>query len=173
MNGKASQIKDPISPCLVLATASLLCMFSEDGLPQDSYSLLISEDQRGKGREVCCAEKKSKWPETNLWKYVLQLSKMSYALTEAVSSEGYTRGMKRWHFFLSLCLFHQRAREKKKICYGFDSTKNKMTKSRKFVKHGLKSIIFFNIPQQAHLESDTWRDEVLLISLLSRTALMI
>lgn len=58
-------------------------------------------------------------------------------------------------FFSEPLFISSKGKREKKICYGFDSTKNKMTKSRKFVKHGLKSIIFFNIPQQAHLESDT------------------
>lgn len=44
---KCTQIRDPVSPLSTLSSCSLLCIFVEEGLPQESHSLLITGDQRG------------------------------------------------------------------------------------------------------------------------------
>lgn len=44
---ECTQIRDPTSPLSTLSPCSLLCIFVEEGLPQESHSLSITEDQRG------------------------------------------------------------------------------------------------------------------------------
>lgn len=44
---KRTHIRDPTSPLSTLSPCSLLFIFVEEGLPQESHSLSITEDQRG------------------------------------------------------------------------------------------------------------------------------
>lgn len=49
MNGN-TPIRDPTSPLSGLILSSLLCIFVEEGLRQESHSLAITEDPRGSDR---------------------------------------------------------------------------------------------------------------------------
>lgn len=48
---KRTQIRDPTSPLSTLSPCSLLYIFVEEGLPQESHSLSITEGQRGMAKK--------------------------------------------------------------------------------------------------------------------------
>lgn len=91
---KCTQIREPTSPLSTLSPCSLLCIFVEEGLPQESHSLSITEDQRGTEKRHADIKKCVVFissETTFLWKTLQSHTRKKCLIPNSAFSKGYSQ----------------------------------------------------------------------------------